>query len=62
MKIGNLVPSESRMASPVLLRLSETDRKQLKILARKTKIPMATLAYHAVRNMLDEQFGKDGAQ
>ena len=50
------------MHKPVLIRLSKTDRKHLEKLARRTKIPISTLAYHAVRRMLDSEYGEGGAQ
>lgn len=53
---------ESRMASAILLRITKTDRKQLKALARKRKMPMATLAYQTLREMLDAEYSDGGAQ
>ena len=50
------------MHKPVLIRLSKTDRKQLEKLARRTKTPISTLAYRAVRHMLETEFAEGGAQ
>lgn len=57
----DLSPTENRMDKPVLVRLSQTDRKQLQALAWRSKVPMATLAYRAVRHMLDKECRKEGS-
>ncbi len=62
MTLLDLSRPEPRMHKPVLIRLSKTDRKQLEKLARRTKTPISTLAYRAVRHMLDTEYGTDGAQ
>ncbi len=62
MKKFDLSSSEPRMASPVLLRLSETDRNRLKALSKKTGLPMATIAYRALKQVLEQESDKAGAQ
>lgn len=62
MTLLDLSRPEPRMHKPVLIRLSKTDRKQLEKLARRTKTPISTLAYRAVRRMLDSEYGEGGAQ
>ena len=52
---------EPRMDTPVLVRLS-TDRERLQLLAKRTQVPMSTLAYEAVRHMLETEFAEGGAQ
>lgn len=58
----NLNPNPPNRDERVMLRLSKEDYRQLKALSRRTKLPMATIAYRTLRHLLDEQFGKDGAQ
>ena len=53
---------EPRMDTPVLVRLSKTDRERLQLLAKRTQVPMSTLAYEAVRHMLEIEFAEGGAQ
>lgn len=53
---------ELRSAPPVLVKLTPTDRELLKKAARKYKMPMSTLAYHAIRKTLEEEFSQGGAQ
>ena len=53
---------EPRLDTPVLVRLSKTDRERLQLLAKRTQVPMSTLAYEAVRHMLETEFAEGGAQ
>ena len=53
---------ESRTAKPVLLNLTETDRKRLKLAAKRRKMPMATFAYFVIRDRLESEYGEGGAQ
>lgn len=58
----NLDPKPPRKTERVMLRLSKEDYRELKALSRKTKLPMATIAYRAMRHVLDIECAKDGAQ
>ena len=53
---------EPRMDTPVMVRLSKTDRERLQLLAKRTKVPMSTIAYEAIRHMLETEFAKEAAQ
>ncbi|CAM3042887.1 hypothetical protein [Dichelobacter nodosus] len=50
------ISNGSRMYSHVLIRLSEVDRKNLEKLAKKSKYPISTIAYCALRAVLDAEF------
>lgn len=43
-----------------MLRLTKTDRKHLEALAKRKKVPMSTIAYDALRNLLDKEFAGEG--
>lgn len=53
---------EPRIDTPVMVRLSKTDRERLQLLAKRTKVPMSTIAYEAIRHMLETEFAEGGAQ
>ena len=53
---------EPRMDTPVMVRLSKTDRERLQLLAKRTKVPMSTIAYEAIRHMLETEFAKEATQ
>ena len=55
-----ITKNESRMDKPVMLRLTKTDRKHLEALAKRKKVPMSTIAYDALRNLLDKEFAGEG--
>ena len=53
---------ESRTAKPALLNLTETDRKRLKLAAKRRKMAMAPFAYVVIRDRLKTEFAEGGAQ
>jgi len=50
------------MDTSVLVRLSKTDRERLQLLTKRTKVPMSTLTYEAVRHMLETESAEGGTQ
>lgn len=62
MNFDHYARPEPRMDTPVMVRLSRTDRERLQLLAKRTKVPMSTLAYEAVRHMLETEFAKEVQQ
>ncbi|WP_072281647.1 hypothetical protein [Rappaport israeli] len=62
MNLKDLTPPPPRMAPPVMVRVTELDREQLKQLADKYNLPMSRIAYFAIRQLLNEEFDRGGAQ
>lgn len=48
---------EPRMDTPIMVRLTKTDRRLLKRAARERKLPMSTIAYLCLKHWLDSEYG-----
>lgn len=56
----NIKSSESRTARPILVKVTESDRKRLKQAARKHKMPMTTFVYACIKQILEQEYADQG--